>query len=131
MQENGRTSNHLGSTIINLIPRELTFTCAGPETLSPRVLDVFVSIIPTLVEPSTSLSATGEFAFMVGSTLGTRDRRIPFGGNGSSGSSSSGGALAASTRLCGRLAFFASARSAGACPCRFWWSGGVFVDNRK
>ena len=60
-------------------------TCAGPETLSPRVLDVFVSIIPTLVEPSTTLSATSEFAFFVGSAFGTRDRRIPFGGNGSSG----------------------------------------------
>ena len=65
------------------------------------MLDVFVSIIPTLVEPSTSLSATSEFALFVGSTLGTR------------------GALAASTRLGGRLAFCASARSAGACPCRF------------
>ena len=91
-------------------------TCAGPETLSPRVLDVFVSIIPTLVEPSTSLSATSEFALFVGSTLGTRGGRIlfGFGGNGSSG-----GAFAASTRLGGCLAFFASARSAGACPCRF------------
>ena len=98
-------------------------TCAGPETLSPRVLDVFVSIIPTLVEPSTSLSATSEFTFFVGSALGTRDRRIPFGGNGSSGS-----AFAASTRLGGRLAFFASARSAGDCPCGFWWSGGASMD---
>ena len=65
------------------------------------MLDVFVSIIPTLVEPTTSLSATSEFALFVGSALGTR------------------GALAASTRLGGCLAFFASARSAGAWPCRF------------
>ena len=69
--------------------------------------------------PRTSLSATSESAFMVGRALGTRDRRIAFGCSCCSGGSSSSG----------RLAFFASARSAGAWPCGFWWSKGGQLTN--
>ena len=79
--------------------------------------------------PRTFLSTTSELASIVESALGTNTRhRIRCGGSCCGGSSSSGGAFAASTRLSGRLAFFASARSAGAYPCGFWWSGGASMD---
>ena len=113
--------NHHLDSIQQLKPEIITF--AGRSALEPRVSFFFVGF-PTFPMPRTSLSATSEFASTVDSALATNGRhRIPCGGSCcSGGSSSSGCAFAASTRLSARLAFFASARSAGACPCGFWWS---------